>query len=256
MSLRNAGRSSAPPSCIGVAIATRLPVSIYLRQENSAFYPNGVAHARSANHPRIRPQDAVQRSLGRRMDCPAPVATRARTPTAASRCTTPWRPGNCRVNPCSNATTVNGPATAASGKCEEFAGDRNRKSGIRRSPIRLVASRERVIEQRAIVRERGEHRARSSADTDSERPRSHRSARQRAATRRFRDRFPGSRCAARRQARRGPPDCDPLRARRSLAPRSTARDGPGHTRRRARARAGRNEMARSGRSTARGVAVE
>ena len=39
ISLRSAGRSRAPPGCIGVTMAQRLPLSMKGRRENDGFYP-------------------------------------------------------------------------------------------------------------------------------------------------------------------------------------------------------------------------
>ena len=59
ISLPSAGRSSAPPSCIGVAIATRLPVSMGMSRGKGAILPHSTA-------PDGR--DAVQRAAISRRD--------------------------------------------------------------------------------------------------------------------------------------------------------------------------------------------
>ena len=62
MSLRSAGRSSAPPSCIGVAIATRLPVSM----SSTAKLPHFTPWRDNARplRPELRPRSRRRASSG------------------------------------------------------------------------------------------------------------------------------------------------------------------------------------------------
>ena len=223
---RARGRSSAPPGCIGVTIATRLPESMKYGVEKARFYPIP-PRPRDSLPVAFRGFALEARSSRFTAAGAAPVSTRA---IAARRCTiagrTPPTPTLLERDDRQAAPR----ATSSNSSC------RSRNVGVRRSPERFVA---RPRRSRTAARHRRPARrrwARTAADAGSSSRRLRRTFRPRkamarlevgdAASRRRRRR--AARPAHRRRGRRPP------RARR--APRTGARGARAPQRRRAPAR--------------------
>ena len=127
ISLRSAGRSSAPPGCIGVTIATRLPVSIETQSGKSAILPDSKpASARAGTRIGTSARGNIRRQR-RRPAAAAPDGRDALHDGRASR---------RRPRPCSNATTV-----SRSRNSDSSSSAAQQEIGIRRPAVGFVAAR-------------------------------------------------------------------------------------------------------------------
>src|SRR6266567_9018056 len=129
MSRVSAGRSSAPPSCIGVTIATRLPFSIEHHLKKPAFYP--------------------ETSLV----TPTPLRKRRRP---RSRAADGGEPLNYRGLRAIDAPLLEGDDRERFAReLEQFA-LLEQEVGVRRLAVESIAGREGFVDQHAVRRQRGE----------------------------------------------------------------------------------------------------
>ena len=180
MSRPSAGRSSAPPSCIGVAIATRLPVSMGGLRSETAILP----HSTGAGPAVVQPAAGIAARPGARGADGGEPLDHGRAARGVDAALLERDHGRARRRRQSPAVRPGA----------------SRKSGIRRPAVGLVAAREGLVEQHARRGERrGQRREQRPVQVVGDDDRVEALA-ARAARRRLRDRPRGSSRRARRPA--------------------------------------------------------